>query len=58
MNSHTTHTWRIESCHRTSEGLIAYQRCRCGARRVVVGDPGVSISAELHGADRGLAATA
>lgn len=58
MTSYPTHTWRIESCHRTSEGLVAYQRCRCGARRVVVGDPGVSISGELRGHDDGLAATA
>ncbi|MFE3544348.1 hypothetical protein ACFXK0_15405 [Nocardia sp. NPDC059177] len=58
MNSHSTHIWRIESCHRTSEGLIAYQRCRCGARRVVAGDPGVGISAELRASRQGLAATA
>ncbi|MDO3649729.1 hypothetical protein [Nocardia mangyaensis] len=58
MSSHTTHTWRIESAHRTSEGLIAYQRCRCGARRVVVGDLGTSITAELGGPESGLAATA
>ncbi|WP_280339930.1 hypothetical protein [Nocardia neocaledoniensis] len=58
MSSHTSHTWWIESCHRTSDGLVAYQRCRCGVRRVVVGDPGVSISAELRGPEHGLAATA
>ncbi|MEV6062364.1 hypothetical protein [Nocardia asteroides] len=57
MNSHSSHTWWIESCHRTSEGLVAYQRCRCGARRVVAGDLAVGISAELPG-DSGLAATA
>lgn len=47
MNSHNTHTWWIESCHRTSEGLVAYQRCRCGARRVTTGDLAKGISAEL-----------
>ncbi|MEU3011653.1 hypothetical protein [Nocardia asteroides] len=57
MNSHSSHTWWIESCHRTSEGLVAYQRCRCGTRQVVAGDLAVGISAELPG-DSGLAATA
>lgn len=58
MDRHSTHTWWIESCHRTSEGLVAYQRCRCGARRVVVGELGGSITAELGGDGTGLAATA
>ncbi|WP_278262974.1 hypothetical protein [Nocardia sp. AG03] len=50
MSSHHTHTWRIESCHRTSDGLVAYQRCRCGVRRIALGDP-TGISTELHGED-------
>lgn len=30
-----THTWRTESSHPTSEGLVSYARCgRCGERRV------------------------
>ncbi|MFC4127408.1 hypothetical protein [Nocardia rhizosphaerae] len=56
MSSHPAHTWSIESCHRTSDGLIAYQRCPCGVRRVVTGDLDVSITTELP--HRELAATA
>ncbi|WP_285486127.1 hypothetical protein [Amycolatopsis taiwanensis] len=34
---HTTneHEWITESRHFTSEGLITYERCGCGARRIV-----------------------
>ncbi|WP_336083061.1 hypothetical protein [Nocardia sp. SSK8] len=39
MTSHHTHIWRTESCHRTSDGLVAYQRCRCGVRRIAVAEP-------------------
>ncbi|KQY31603.1 hypothetical protein ASD42_23725 [Nocardia sp. Root136] len=46
MSSHPAHTWQIESRHRTSEGLVAYQRCRCGARRVVVDH--LSVASEIH----------
>ncbi|MGW5318322.1 hypothetical protein [Nocardia thailandica] len=49
MNTHSSHTWRIESSHRTSEGLVVYQRCRCGARRVAAAHPDHGISTELPG---------
>ncbi|MFC4376910.1 hypothetical protein ACFO5K_22735 [Nocardia halotolerans] len=58
MSRHSTHTWWIESCHRTSDGLVAYQRCRCGARRVALGGAGVGITAELWGEEPETAATA
>ncbi|MFB7878694.1 hypothetical protein ACFC06_25905 [Nocardia sp. NPDC056064] len=50
MSTHHAHTWRIESCHRTSDGLVTYQRCRCGVRRIAVGET-AGITAELHGED-------
>ncbi|TWJ11943.1 hypothetical protein LX16_2686 [Stackebrandtia albiflava] len=30
------HEWFVESAHHTSDGLVAYQRCECGHRRVAV----------------------
>lgn len=33
------HAWETESHHPTSEGVVVYQRCPCGARRIkLVGD--------------------
>ena len=32
---HTTHSWTTHSTHDTSEGLVGYQGCRCGAHRIV-----------------------
>ncbi|MDP0397620.1 hypothetical protein [Tsukamurella strandjordii] len=33
------HAWQTESHHPTSEGIVLYQRCACGARRIAtVGD--------------------
>lgn len=28
------HAWQTESHHPTSEGIVLYQRCACGARRI------------------------
>ncbi|WP_166678608.1 hypothetical protein [Kribbella voronezhensis] len=28
------HRWSVESAHRVSEGLLVYQRCECGRRRI------------------------
>ncbi|NMD56050.1 MULTISPECIES: hypothetical protein [Tsukamurella] len=28
------HAWETESHHPTSEGIVMYQRCACGARRI------------------------
>jgi hypothetical protein len=28
------HRWSVESAHRVSEGLLVYQRCECGQRRI------------------------
>lgn len=33
------HRWRTESTHHTSDGLVSYQRCGCGARRVAQSRP-------------------
>lgn len=35
QTTHTTHLWLTVSHHRTSEGLIRYERCGCGVHRVV-----------------------
>ncbi|MFD3509795.1 hypothetical protein [Nocardia sp. NPDC058666] len=55
MNTHSSHTWQIQSRHHTSEGLVAYQRCGCGARRVVVDHH--SVASEIHRDEPDLAAT-
>lgn len=36
MNENETriHAWETESHHRTSEGVVMYQRCACGAWRI------------------------
>jgi hypothetical protein len=28
------HRWVVESAHQVSEGLLVYQRCECGQRRI------------------------
>ncbi|WP_198676116.1 hypothetical protein [Kribbella monticola] len=28
------HRWTVESAHQVSEGLVVYQRCECGRRRI------------------------
>jgi hypothetical protein len=30
------HAWETSSQHRTSEGVVRYQRCHCGLRRITV----------------------
>ncbi|MFP5020931.1 hypothetical protein [Pseudonocardia phyllosphaerae] len=34
MSPPLQHHWQTVSRHRTSDGVVAYQRCRCGAWRV------------------------
>jgi hypothetical protein len=48
------HVWRTRSKHLTSEGLVSYQRCLCGAWRVFV-TPGRELAGPdvVGGADRG-----
>jgi hypothetical protein len=42
------HRWSVESAHQVSEGLLVYQRCECGQRRIAstpaypVGYPGLA----------------
>lgn len=36
MTAHGVHFWRTESRHATSEGVVTYQRCACGQRRITV----------------------
>lgn len=31
------HEWRTDSAHPTSEGMVAYESCHCGAHRVLCG---------------------
>ncbi|MBE1458601.1 hypothetical protein H4W79_002815 [Nocardiopsis terrae] len=33
------HRWAAASAHATSEGLVGYQRCRCGGHRVAPSAP-------------------
>ena len=35
------HLWRTSSRHLTSEGVVGYQRCRCGRFRVLLGEQAV-----------------
>lgn len=30
------HVWETSSQHRTSQGVVRYQRCHCGLRRITV----------------------
>jgi hypothetical protein len=32
------HAWRTASRHPTSDGVVSYQRCACGAWQVLVSD--------------------
>ena len=32
--THLTHSWETESHHPTSEGVVMYQLCSCGVRRI------------------------
>jgi len=32
------HTWTTSSQHRTSQGLVSYQRCHCGLRRITLAE--------------------
>ncbi|MFE9244136.1 hypothetical protein [Nocardiopsis sp. NPDC006938] len=33
------HRWTTDSTHTTSEGVVIYQRCRCGEHRVALAAP-------------------
>ncbi len=39
MRTRHEHHWATESDHTTSEGVVAYQRCACGQRRVTLARP-------------------
>lgn len=52
------HRWQVTSRHPTSEGVVAYQRCSCGAHRVLqaaplVGGPEVLVVAGARPAGDG-----
>jgi hypothetical protein len=32
------HDWRTQSDHPTSEGMVSYQSCRCGSRRILLSE--------------------
>ncbi|WP_433701442.1 hypothetical protein [Nocardiopsis sp. CA-288880] len=36
MGTRHEHLWSTESDHPTSEGVVSYQRCACGERRVTL----------------------
>ncbi|WP_017586722.1 hypothetical protein [Nocardiopsis ganjiahuensis] len=38
MSDHE-HRWTTDSTHPTSEGVVTYQRCRCGEHRVALSPP-------------------
>jgi len=42
-----THRWETTSSHVTSEGWVRYQRCGCGATRVLLGSEPVRASAGM-----------
>ncbi|OLL98864.1 hypothetical protein Ae406Ps2_3391 [Pseudonocardia sp. Ae406_Ps2] len=48
------HEWRTASRHRTSDGVVSYQRCRCGAWRIRLAAPGTATVAASAGRDRAL----
>ncbi|NKY20767.1 hypothetical protein [Tsukamurella spumae] len=37
--THLAHSWVTESHHPTSEGVVLYQRCSCGVRRIALVAP-------------------
>lgn len=39
MRTEHEHHWTTESAHTTSEGLVTYQHCACGRRRVTLTPP-------------------
>ncbi|WP_197519805.1 hypothetical protein [Pseudonocardia sp. HH130630-07] len=41
MSAPLDHRWRPESSHRTSDGVVTYLRCHCGAHRIRL-DPATS----------------
>ncbi|MDE3724214.1 hypothetical protein PWG71_22725 [Nocardiopsis sp. N85] len=44
MRTEHEHHWITDSAHTTSEGLVAYQHCACGGRRVTL-SPAVTVAA-------------
>ncbi|SFN45994.1 hypothetical protein SAMN05216207_1014132 [Pseudonocardia ammonioxydans] len=34
MDTPLEHEWETASRHRSSEGVVVYQHCRCGTRRI------------------------
>ncbi|MFD6097334.1 hypothetical protein ACFVWN_14140 [Nocardiopsis flavescens] len=44
MPTEHEHHWTTESAHSTSEGLVSYQHCACGRRRVTLA-PAVTLGA-------------
>jgi hypothetical protein len=41
------HQWHTASSHRTSDGLVTYQRCRCGRWRIRINDGSDRVMAEV-----------
>lgn len=41
------HAWETESHHPTSEGIVLYQRCACGARRITTAGAVVEVPVSL-----------
>ncbi|MEQ3551020.1 hypothetical protein WIS52_11100 [Pseudonocardia nematodicida] len=41
MSAPLDHEWETVSRHRSTDGVVGYQRCRCGARRIVLTHGGV-----------------
>ena len=48
MDDSNGHVWQTESRHATSNGVVSYQRCRCGRWRVLLGSNRVLGEAGPH----------
>jgi hypothetical protein len=44
MISTHQHSWQTSSSHRTSDGLVTYQSCRCGRWRILTAADRVEVA--------------
>ncbi|WP_226354772.1 MULTISPECIES: hypothetical protein [unclassified Pseudonocardia] len=54
MSTPLDHEWETTSRHRTADGVVSYQRCRCGAWRIRLAAPRTATVAASAGRARGL----
>ncbi|WP_308817721.1 hypothetical protein [Pseudonocardia alni] len=53
MSTPLDHEWETTSRHRTSDGVVSYQRCRCGAWRIRLRPDRAGAPRTLAPAERG-----